>query len=54
MARICPSDITKLALGGAHSPEVETLALLQRSLPQDYTVFHGVHWSREYKHHTVY
>ena len=54
MARICPSDITKLALGGAHSPEVETLALLQKSLPNDYTVFHGVHWSREYSHHTVY
>jgi hypothetical protein len=54
LARICPSDITKLALGGAHSPEVETLALLQKSLPNDYTVFHGVHWSREYSHHTVY
>lgn len=54
MARICPSDITKLALGGGHSPELETLALLQKSLADDYTVFHGVHWSREYNRHTVY
>lgn len=54
MARIHPNDLTKLALAGAHSPELETLALLEKSLPQDYSVFHGVHWSREYRSHTVY
>ena len=54
MARIIPSDLTRLALSGVHEPEMETLALLQRTLPDDYTVFHGIHWSRQYKGRTVY
>ena len=54
MARIIPSDITRLALAGAHEPELETLAQLRDRLPDDYTVFHGVHWSRQYKGSTVY
>ena len=49
MAHIIPSDISRLALSGAHSPEVETLRVLKRQLPDGYTVFHGVHWTREYK-----
>lgn len=48
MAYTIPSDISRMALGGAHSPELETLALLQKRLPNDYTVFHGVHWTREH------
>ena len=48
MARVFPSDLSKLALAGAHRPELATLALLRKRLPDDYTVFHGVHWSREY------
>ena len=43
MARIVPSDLTRLALSGAHAPELETLAALRDTLPDDYTVFHGVH-----------
>ncbi|NEX19888.1 ATP-binding domain-containing protein [Thiorhodococcus mannitoliphagus] len=54
MARIVPSDLTQLALSGAHEPEVETLALLRDRLPEAYTVFHGVHWTRQYKGHTLY
>lgn len=54
MAHIVPSDITRLALSGAHEPELRTLALLKDALPDDYTVFHGVHWSRQYKGTTVY
>ncbi|SDX21426.1 NERD domain-containing protein [Thiocapsa roseopersicina] len=45
MARIIPSDISPLALAGAHSGEFETLALLKAQLGPDYAVFHGVHWS---------
>jgi hypothetical protein len=48
MARIIRSDITKPALSGRHTGELATLAQLQKTLPDDYTVFHGVHWSREY------
>lgn len=49
MAYIIPSDISRLALSGAHQPELETLRILKTDLPNDYTVFHGVHWTREYK-----
>lgn len=48
MARIIPSDISRLALSGAPTQELETLQQLKNALPEDYTVFHGVHWSREY------
>jgi hypothetical protein len=48
MAYIVPSDITQLALSGGHGLELETLAFLKKALPSDYTVFHGVHWSKEY------
>ena len=54
MARIVPSDLTRLALSGAHEPEVGTLALLREKLPDNYTVFHGVHSTRQYKGHTLY
>ena len=54
MARIYPADITRLALAGAHSHELVTLQVLKDKLPNDYAVFHGVHWSREYQSWTVY
>lgn len=54
MARIVPSDISRLALSGVHQPELATLAVLKHALPDHYTVFHGVHWSRQYKGTTVY
>ncbi len=34
---------------GAHGPELEPLRLLKSALPDDYTVFHGVHWMRGYE-----
>ena len=49
MANIVPSDISRLALSGGHTHELETLQRLKTALPNDYTVFHGVHWSREYE-----
>lgn len=45
MARIIPSDISPLALAGAQSGELRTLALLQAQLGPEYAVFHSVHWS---------
>ena len=54
MAYIIPSDITRMALAGAENPELTTLADLKKSLPSDYTVFHGVHWTREYASNTAF
>ena len=54
MAYIVPSDIGNLAPAGCHEPELATLARLKRELPADYTVFHSVHWTREYKGHTAF
>ena len=48
VARVFPSDLSKLALAGAPHPELATLVLLRKRLSDDFTVFHGVHWSREY------
>ena len=49
MAHIVPSDISRLALSGGNHHELDTLQQLKTQLPNDYTVFHGVHWSREYE-----
>jgi hypothetical protein len=49
MASIIPSDISRMALAGHHTPELATLRMLRASLPNAYTVFHGVHWTREYR-----
>jgi hypothetical protein len=46
MARIVPDDWKNLAATGAAVRERETLALLEAALPDDYTVYHGVHWTR--------
>lgn len=48
MAYIIPSDISQLALSGAHSGELETLQVLKQRLPSSFTVFHGVHWTRDH------
>lgn len=54
MASIVPSDIARLELAGANRHEIETLRLLQARLPDSYTVFHGVHWTREWPSETVF
>lgn len=54
MARFIPNDLTPPALAGGHSGELETLELLRRGLPDDYTIFHGVHWAREYSRYTLF
>ena len=54
MAYIVPSDISQLTLASGRSPELDTLAQLKSELPSAYTVFHGVHWTREYAGATSY
>ena len=46
MAKIFPSDWRSLEATGAAQREIETLAFLERALPDAYTVYHGVHWTR--------
>jgi hypothetical protein len=47
MARLYPGDISRLALAGGATPELDTLEALRKALPDEYAVFHSVHWSRE-------
>ena len=49
MAYIVPSDLSRLSLSGAQNAELKALQMLKAELPNDFTIFHGVHWSREYE-----
>lgn len=46
MARVFPSDISELALDGVQARERDVVLALQQQLPDAYTIYHGVHWSR--------
>jgi hypothetical protein len=46
MARIVPRGWRELDALGAAQREIETLSLLADALPDEYTVYHGVHWTR--------
>ncbi|MCY4150063.1 MAG: NERD domain-containing protein [Gammaproteobacteria bacterium] len=48
MAYLIPSDLSQLSLSDPHNPEILVLKMLGDELPDDYTVFHGVHWSLEF------
>ncbi|HEX7909266.1 MAG TPA: ATP-binding domain-containing protein [Paraburkholderia sp.] len=54
MARIVPDDWKSLAATGAAARERETLALLEEALPESYTVYHGVHWTRLNQNFSVF
>lgn len=45
MARVIPTDIVPSALSGVHSHEIETLLYLKDNLPDNYIVFHSIHWT---------
>src|ERR1700733_834770 len=47
MAQIFPSDLSALLADGAHPPEVDTLRRLRDELPDAFSVYHGIHWTRE-------
>lgn len=46
MAIVHPEGWRELAASGAAQREIETLAVLAYGLPDEYTIFHGVHWTR--------
>lgn len=45
MARIIPDGWRELSVTGAAQREIETLAVLAEGLPDDYSVYHAVHWT---------
>ena len=47
MAYIVPSDIGEVALSQAERGELATLYYLKKNLPNNYHVFHGLHWTQE-------
>lgn len=51
MAKLVPEGWRQLSATGAAQRELETLALLAEGLPDDYTVYHGLHWTRIDKGH---
>ena len=54
MAAIYPSNITHIAFKTATRGELQTLGLLRDTLPDDFTVFHNVHWADELEKNTRY
>ena len=54
MARIVPSDLTRLALSDVYGGEIATLALLKKQLEREFTIYHGVHWTRDRNNRTVF
>ena len=46
MAKVFPDGWRELAATGAAERELQTLAQLAHGLGDDYTVYHGVHWTR--------
>ncbi len=46
MAKIIPDGWRELKVAGAEHREIETLSFLADALPDAYTVYHGVHWTR--------
>ena len=53
MAHIIPEGWQALPATGAEQREIETLALLAGGLPDAYTVYHGVHWTRVSQGHSL-
>ena len=45
MAQIFPSDIEAAKASGESPEELETLIALRDGLPDEYLVYHSVHWS---------
>ncbi len=54
MARILPDGWRELSVTGGAQREIETLALLEAGLPDDYTVYHAVHWTAMDGRYAIY
>ena len=46
MAKIFPAGWNHIAVTGAAVREIETLEILRAELPDHYSVYRGVHWTR--------
>ncbi|NMG77144.1 ATP-binding domain-containing protein [Aromatoleum diolicum] len=54
MARIHPEGWRQIPASGALARELETLATLAESLPDDHAVYHGIHWTRINRDHALF
>ena len=54
MARIIPDGWREFSVSGAAQREIETLAVLADGLPDDYTVYHAVHWTSVEGHYAIH
>lgn len=54
MARIHPEGWQCIPASGALARELETLATLAEGLPDDYRVYHGIHWTRVNRDHALF
>jgi len=54
MAIIYPDGWREMASTGAAAREIETLIFLAEALPDDYCIYHGVHWTRVEKSHQLW
>ena len=54
MARVIPDGWETMQETGAAQRELETLAVLATALPDDYTVYHSVHWTNIDHSHAIY
>jgi hypothetical protein len=54
MANILPDGWRELAVTGAAQREIETLTRLAAALPDDYSVYHAVHWTNLERGYSVF
>ena len=54
MAHILPDGWRELSVTGAAQREIETLTLLAAVLPDDYSVYHAVHWTNLERGYSVF
>ncbi|NMG33717.1 nuclease [Azoarcus sp. TTM-91] len=54
MARTHPEGWRQLPASGALARELATLSRLADGLPDDYAIYHGLHWTRVEREHTVF
>lgn len=54
MARVVPDGWETMEADGPLRREFETLAVLAAGLPDDYTVYHAVHWTNVERAHAIY
>lgn len=54
MARVVPDGWETMEADGPLRREFETLGVLAAGLPDDYTIYHAVHWTNVHRSHAIY